>query len=205
MVKVPAFTNTSSSASSPRFAKLIAGYLRYRPPPTSMHEASPCSIRRAEAVAFRRPCRRRCRSRSPDRSPMSVAKWSGASLPAVSSLLRSIMSARCRRRTVEQGRPDRLFGQFLVFFLPAPARRRCVVVLPAPRLRRSAALATLASLQPMLTPAQHAAAVARIRDYIAAGDCYQVNFTFPVTGSCVGDPLVLYARLRRRSRLLMAG
>ena len=147
-------------------------------------------------VAFRRTSSTRCRSRPPDRSPMSVAKWSGASLPAVSSLLRSIMSSvPSSNRRAGPPRSPAVLGNFWSF-PPAPARRRCVVVLPAPRLRRSAAPATLASLQPTLTPAQHAAAVARIRDYIAAGDCYQVNFTFPVTGSCVGDPLVLYARLR---------
>ena len=92
--------------------------------------------------------------------------------------------------------PDGLLGQFLVFScrrqLDADAlssflHDACGDPLPP---------ATLASLQPMLAPAQHAAAVARIREYIAAGDCYQVNFTFPVTGSCVGDPLALYARLR---------
>src|SRR5690606_1086182 len=44
--------------------------------------------------------------------------------------------------------------------------------------------------------ATHARALARIRGWIAAGDCYQVNFTFPFGGELIGDPLALYARLR---------
>ncbi len=58
--------------------------------------------------------------------------------------------------------------------------------------------AGIAELRPALDAAQHAAAVGRIRDYIAAGDCYQVNFTFPLDGIAYGSPLALYARLRQR-------
>ncbi|MBW7900641.1 MAG: aminodeoxychorismate synthase component I [Rhodocyclaceae bacterium] len=56
--------------------------------------------------------------------------------------------------------------------------------------------ACVGDFRPRLDAAAHAAAVARIRDYIAAGDCYQVNLTFPFAGTVVGDPLALYARLR---------
>jgi para-aminobenzoate synthetase/4-amino-4-deoxychorismate lyase len=38
--------------------------------------------------------------------------------------------------------------------------------------------------------------VGHIRDYIAAGDCYQVNYTFPLTGELWGPPRALYQRLR---------
>ena len=38
--------------------------------------------------------------------------------------------------------------------------------------------------------------IARIRQYITNGDCYQVNFTFPLTGRCFGDPAALYRNLR---------
>ncbi len=41
------------------------------------------------------------------------------------------------------------------------------------------------------------AAVQRIQDYIAAGDCYQVNFTFGLDFLAYGHPLALYARLRQ--------
>ena len=42
------------------------------------------------------------------------------------------------------------------------------------------------------------AAVERIRRYIAAGDCYQVNFTYALDFDHYGAPLALYAKLRRR-------
>lgn len=56
--------------------------------------------------------------------------------------------------------------------------------------------AAVSDFQPDMEASAHARAVARIRDYIAAGDCYQVNFTFPFSGRCLGDPAALYARLR---------
>ncbi|MFP5481071.1 MAG: aminodeoxychorismate synthase component I [Alphaproteobacteria bacterium] len=41
-------------------------------------------------------------------------------------------------------------------------------------------------------------AARRVFDYIAAGDCYQVNLTFPMTAKLVrGSPLGLYGALRR--------
>ena len=40
------------------------------------------------------------------------------------------------------------------------------------------------------------AAVDRIQSLITAGDCYQVNFTFPLAFSWFGTPVSLYARLR---------
>ena len=52
---------------------------------------------------------------------------------------------------------------------------------------------------------RHAAAVDRIRDYISAGDCYQVNFTFPLTFQWFGHPLALYARLRARQPVSYGG
>jgi para-aminobenzoate synthetase/4-amino-4-deoxychorismate lyase len=38
--------------------------------------------------------------------------------------------------------------------------------------------------------------IARIRQYITDGDCYQVNFTFPLTGRFFGDTAALYHNLR---------
>ncbi|MGB8544574.1 MAG: aminodeoxychorismate synthase component I, partial [Azonexus sp.] len=52
---------------------------------------------------------------------------------------------------------------------------------------------------------RHAAAVDRIRDYISAGDCYQANFTFPLTFEWFGQPLALYARLRERQPVRYGG
>jgi para-aminobenzoate synthetase/4-amino-4-deoxychorismate lyase len=41
-------------------------------------------------------------------------------------------------------------------------------------------------------------AIARIRDYIAAGDCYQVNYTYRLHFDVYGAPLDLYRKLRLR-------
>lgn len=52
------------------------------------------------------------------------------------------------------------------------------------------------ALTPAIDRADYLARIARIRDYIAAGDCYQVNFTFPLTGPAFGHPAALYRALR---------
>ena len=48
-------------------------------------------------------------------------------------------------------------------------------------------------------------AVDRIKTLISAGDCYQVNFTFPVEFDWFGAPLDLYARLRQRQPVRYGG
>jgi para-aminobenzoate synthetase / 4-amino-4-deoxychorismate lyase len=58
-------------------------------------------------------------------------------------------------------------------------------------------IAGIADVQPMLDEAGHLAAIRRILAYIGEGDCYQVDFTFPLRFRHYGDPLVLYARLRQ--------
>ncbi len=70
--------------------------------------------------------------------------------------------------------------------------------MPAPALP-SGKDARLAPLQPLISQAEYARAFARTRDYIAAGDCYQINLTFPVASRLVaGSPLELYAALSTR-------
>ncbi|SFS11236.1 aminodeoxychorismate synthase component I [Sphingomonas jatrophae] len=51
-------------------------------------------------------------------------------------------------------------------------------------------------VRPRIDEAAHAGAVARILDYIAAGDIYQANLTFAASVRVAGDPRALYARLR---------
>jgi para-aminobenzoate synthetase component 1 len=51
-------------------------------------------------------------------------------------------------------------------------------------------------LKPDLTADTYAAAIARIRDYIAAGDTYQVNFTHRFSAPFSGSAAALYERLR---------
>lgn len=57
--------------------------------------------------------------------------------------------------------------------------------------------ATLTAPTPALPRAAHAEAMARALDLIRAGDCYQVNLTFPLTARATGTPLGLYAGLSR--------
>ncbi|MCY3737928.1 MAG: aminodeoxychorismate synthase component I [Gemmatimonadaceae bacterium] len=51
--------------------------------------------------------------------------------------------------------------------------------------------------KPGSLPRDHAGAVRRIHEYIAAGDTYQVNYTFPLSASFEGDAGGLYRDLRR--------
>jgi len=50
------------------------------------------------------------------------------------------------------------------------------------------------------TPEAYERSFARVQDYIAAGDTYQVNLSFPARFPFAGDPLALYARLRGRAQ-----
>jgi para-aminobenzoate synthetase/4-amino-4-deoxychorismate lyase len=49
--------------------------------------------------------------------------------------------------------------------------------------------------RPGLDAPAYAAAVARIREHLAAGDTYQVNLTFPLEAPLVEEPQALFARL----------
>jgi para-aminobenzoate synthetase/4-amino-4-deoxychorismate lyase len=51
-----------------------------------------------------------------------------------------------------------------------------------------------------ITPAQHRQAVERIKDYIARGHTYQVNYTFRLRASFQGDPWEFFLRLCRSQR-----
>lgn len=55
-------------------------------------------------------------------------------------------------------------------------------------------------MRPELEFDRYSSAVEEIRGLIAAGDSYQVNFTFPLSGEFHGDPAALYARLCRSQR-----
>ncbi|HLO61441.1 MAG TPA: aminodeoxychorismate synthase component I [Azonexus sp.] len=67
------------------------------------------------------------------------------------------------------------------------------------------ALAGVGGLRPLIAPGTYAAAVERIKELIFAGDCYQVNFTFPLEFDWYGSPLALYARLRQRQPVRYGG
>jgi para-aminobenzoate synthetase / 4-amino-4-deoxychorismate lyase len=59
--------------------------------------------------------------------------------------------------------------------------------------------AWLSGLQPEISRGDYAKAFAAVQEYIAAGDIYQANLTFPLSANYAGDPLALYAALRPRA------
>jgi para-aminobenzoate synthetase/4-amino-4-deoxychorismate lyase len=66
-------------------------------------------------------------------------------------------------------------------------------------------LAGIADLSSAVDAAKHGTQVREICRWIADGDCYQVNLTFPLTFQVYGDPLALYARLRERQPVRYGG
>lgn len=64
----------------------------------------------------------------------------------------------------------------------------------------AAASAPVLDWLPQVSEAEYTRAVRRVREYLAAGDSYQVNLTFPLTAPFEGDPFALFARLVRAQR-----
>ncbi len=67
---------------------------------------------------------------------------------------------------------------------------------PAWLAARGEGVASVGPLDPALSPGGYARAFGALQEAIAAGDIYQANLTFPLTGSYRGDPLALYAAIR---------
>jgi para-aminobenzoate synthetase/4-amino-4-deoxychorismate lyase len=65
---------------------------------------------------------------------------------------------------------------------------------------RASGDASLGPLVPQLSPGGYGEAFAALQEAIRAGDIYQANLTFPLTGSFRGDPLALYGALRGHAR-----
>ena len=59
---------------------------------------------------------------------------------------------------------------------------------------------SLSGWRPSISKAEYEDAVARIREYIAAGDTYQVNFSYRLRADFEGDAGALYSDLRRSQR-----
>ncbi|MFN3864820.1 MAG: aminodeoxychorismate synthase component I [Erythrobacter sp.] len=55
---------------------------------------------------------------------------------------------------------------------------------------------TIGPMEPQLSPGGYAAAFARLGEAIRAGDIYQANLTYSLSGAFRGDPVGLYAALR---------
>ncbi len=62
-------------------------------------------------------------------------------------------------------------------------------------------LAGVAGIVPNVDEVAFTRAIDRIREYIAAGDTYQVNYTYRLRFAAYGPLLALYARLRARQRV----
>ncbi|MFN3292199.1 MAG: aminodeoxychorismate synthase component I [Gemmobacter sp.] len=77
--------------------------------------------------------------------------------------------------------------------------------LPAAGWLEGAAAGNLTRPEPMVTRAQYQAAFDRVAAYIAAGDIYQVNLTFPMAARWSGDARGLYAALRARQSVPHGG
>jgi len=67
---------------------------------------------------------------------------------------------------------------------------------PLPAVPTVPGEARITGIEPELEASAHAAAVETIREAVAAGAVYQVNFTVRLNGRLEGDPLALYRRLR---------
>ncbi len=66
------------------------------------------------------------------------------------------------------------------------------------RAAGEAAAARMTAPEPLIGRRAYGTAARRVFDYIAAGDCYQVNLTFPMAARLVsGTPLGLYGAFRR--------
>lgn len=93
--------------------------------------------------------------------------------------------------------PMRLVAEFGVFppplvvtaEQPLPAR----LTIPPPREESH----TIANLRPNLSQEQYLGHLARIKEYLASGDTYQVNYTLKLLFDFTGSPAALYRVLRR--------
>lgn len=65
---------------------------------------------------------------------------------------------------------------------------------------RGEGAASLGPLDPQISLAAYAEAFDALQEAIAAGEIYQANLTFALTGGFTGDPLTLYAALRPAAR-----
>lgn len=103
---------------------------------------------------------------------------------ALEPKLAGLMPAR------DDARPLLVFGVFA-----GPGDAGAVVAEAAAQARGVA----VAALEPAISRAQYGAAMDRVMGYIAAGDCYQINLTFPLrTRLLQGSALGLYGALRAR-------
>ncbi|MGR3757439.1 MAG: aminodeoxychorismate synthase component I [Tranquillimonas sp.] len=120
----------------------------------------------------------------------------------VAAALRALETARAAGRWIA-GYASYEMGYCLDARLrPLLPRRRALPLLrfgvfdgPAEAPPPKGGKAELTAPRPLWSARDHAAAFARVHDYIVAGDAYQVNLTFPMAARWRGDPAALYAAL----------
>jgi len=94
--------------------------------------------------------------------------------------------------------PAAPLGQVLLFDRCDLLSQQDVAAWLAEQTAGDDAPAGIADIHPDVTPAQFTTAIERIRAYIAAGDTYQVNYTYRLRCDAFGSPAALYQRLRAR-------
>lgn len=73
------------------------------------------------------------------------------------------------------------------------------------KLPSAARIAGIGGLQAQCAEAEYTQAAEAVQSYIRAGDCYQINLTFPLHFSTFGHPLALYAALRENQPVRYGG
>ena len=94
------------------------------------------------------------------------------------------------------------FAQVLIFqhctLLDACNLQTWFAAQVAPQDSHTTQISGIAQIEPSISAGEFHSALARIHDYIAAGDTYQVNFTFRLRFQAYGSASALYQRLRAR-------
>ena len=87
-------------------------------------------------------------------------------------------------------------GPLIWFAAFAGYREMAAEQVPQWLAEQSEGICSLGPLDPALSPGGYARAFDRIQQAITAGDIYQANLTFPLSGAFHGDPFALYAAIR---------
>jgi para-aminobenzoate synthetase / 4-amino-4-deoxychorismate lyase len=108
------------------------------------------------------------------------------------------LEAKLQAMEQKSGSPLMWFGRF--------QSRQLIEAESVESLWRYPLTTALPVTAPTLTPdatneLHYKKAVTHILDYIAAGDVYQINFTYPLTGETTLDPVRLYRQLRESQRV----
>lgn len=128
-----------------------------------------------------------------DRIAATPGHWAGTFAYEAGLALEPRLAARAPARTGANGP--------LVWF----ARFASVETIPCDAVERwldahATGPGRLGPLDPQLSIGGYARAFGVMQDAICAGDIYQANLTFPLGGSWQGDPLAIYAAIRRAAR-----